>query len=65
MDDEFPEARILRLQPGDVLLLTASRPLCDDEIEAIRDQMAAWFDDVPVCLLHGGVSLAVARRESD
>lgn len=51
-DDEFPEAGVLRMQAGDMLLLT--------DAEGLRARAEERFG-VPACVLRGGIGATVVR----
>lgn len=62
---ELPEVRILRLEPGDVLLLSARRRVSDAEVEAIGLQVRARFPDHEMVLLDNGLILDILRKTGD
>ena len=45
--------KVLRLEPGDVVLLEPSRRITPEEAEAIRRQWESRVPDVPVAVLVG------------
>jgi len=62
---ELPEVRILRLQPGDTLLLTAEHQVTEAELDAIGKNLAERFPGHPVVLLDNGLSLDILRKDGD
>ena len=62
---ELPEVRILRLQPGDVLVLQCEKFLDREEAHYITQQLAARFPGHEAIVLDGGVTLDIARREGE
>ena len=60
---ELPEVRILRLQPGDVLVFSCEKFMDDAEVDRIRQQTAARFPGHEAIVLDGGLTLDIARRE--
>lgn len=59
---ELPEVRILRLQPGDTLLITADQYVGESEFDAISQNLAKRFPGHPVALLDGGLHLDILRK---
>lgn len=62
MDLSDFDAKVLRLQPGDVVALIATRPMTYDQALGIRERWEAQFPDHPVVVLDG-FDIAVVRRE--
>lgn len=62
---ELPEVRILRLEPGDVLVLQCEKFLDREEASYITEQVAAYFPGHEAIVLDGGVTLDIARKEAD
>lgn len=62
---ELPEVRILRLQPGDKLVLAADHEVTDAEFEAISKQFAQHVPGHKVLLLERGLSLDILRKDGD
>lgn len=60
-DIELPEARILRLLEGDVLLFQASGRLTDEESATLAEQIEATFPGYRALVLEDNVALTVAR----
>jgi hypothetical protein len=60
-DVELPEARILRLQEGDVLLFQAQQRLSDDEAATMIERIEATFPGHRALVVENGVELTVAR----
>lgn len=58
---EIEEVRVLRLQPGDILVARVAEEATPDAIEGIRKRLEAMFPDhkTLVCL---GITLEVARQ---
>lgn len=63
---QFAEIRVLRLAPGDVLVLRHEQRLMDKEIDEIRANTAAALDGHKCIVLDGGLTLdALLRKEGD
>ena len=62
---ELPEVRILRLQPGDTLLISSQLRLDQAEFDAISKTFAERFPGHPVALLDGGLNLDILRKDGD
>jgi len=60
-DVELPEARILRLQEGDVLLFQTTKLLSDYEAATLVEQVEATFPGHRALIVQDGVELTVAR----
>ena len=60
-DVELPEARILRLQEGDVLLFQAPMRLTDEEAAVMVEQVKATFPGHRALFVENGVEITVAR----
>lgn len=62
---ELPQVRILRLQPGDKLLISSPDWLSAAEGEAIHANVKAVFPDTDVVLLARGLTLDILRKGGD
>jgi hypothetical protein len=63
---ELPEVRILRVQPGDMLVLRHEKMIDAETAAWIRSHMEKQFPDNPCMILDGGITLdAVLRKEGD
>lgn len=60
-DIELPEAKILRLQEGDVLLFQAPLRLSDDEATTMVERIEATFPGHRALVVENGIELTVAR----
>lgn len=60
-DFELPEARILRLQEGDVLLFQARQRLTDELSAAMGELIEATFPGHRSLVLEDGVELTAVR----
>lgn len=58
------KVRVLRLRPGDVVVLEATRPTTPAYLEAVRDQWADRLPDVPVVVTDGLRLGGVVRSEA-
>lgn len=56
------EVRVVRLEPGDIICLSASKRLTMEEVDTIRNQAQAFFDSHRVVVLENGLSLEVVRK---
>lgn len=60
-DVELPEARILRLQEGDVLLFQAPKRLDDEEAAVMVERIKTAFPGHRALVVENGVEVTVAR----
>jgi hypothetical protein len=59
-----PEAvQVLRLEPGDVLVLRYEHKMRPETIDTISQRLKAFFADNRVMVLDGGASIEVVRPE--
>ena len=58
-----PDVEILRLQPGDTLVITSLVPLTDEHVASLRDDLGARFPGHQAIILDGGITLSVLRKE--
>lgn len=58
---ELPEARILRLQEGDVLLFQSRLRLTDEEAAEMVERIQATFPGHRALVVENGVEVTVAR----
>lgn len=63
-DFELPEARILRLQEGDVLLFQSRMRLTDEEAAIMAERIETTFPGHRAMIVENGVELTVARIEA-
>jgi hypothetical protein len=59
----MPEARILRIQPGDAIVLKFDGLLSMQQQADVRVMMNDAFPGVPVLVLDEGTELAVLRKD--
>lgn len=59
------KVRVLRLRPGDVVVLEATRPTTREQMEAVRHQWAAQLPDVRMAVLDGLRVSGVVRPEEE
>lgn len=57
------EVRVVRLQPGDVIVLVTSKRLSLDAAEHMREHAQAFFDGHQVVVLEDGLTLEVLRED--
>lgn len=57
------EVRVVRLQPGDVIVLATSKRLSMADADDLRDRARAFFDGHRVVVLEDGVTLEVLRKD--
>jgi len=62
-DIGFEEARVVRLQPGDVIVLSTSKRLTMEAVDVLRERLGELFGDHRVAILEDGLSLEVLRKE--
>ena len=56
------EVRLLRPEPGDVIILMAPEQLAREQVEEIRDHAEAFFAGHQVVVLKNGMSLEIVRK---
>jgi hypothetical protein len=59
---ELPQVRILHLEPGDVLLISAPHMLTDADVAAIGQRVKAKFPGHDVAVLDNGLTLDILRK---
>lgn len=60
---QFESAKVLRLQPGDVVVLRVGHDLSDSEHHDFVERMQALFPDHKIVVLGPGVELQVLRKD--
>jgi hypothetical protein len=62
--DETPlvEAKILRLEPGDIIALRVADELSPDQAKLLQEAGKAAFPGHDVAVLSGGIDLVVVRE---
>jgi hypothetical protein len=60
---QLPEVRILRLEPGDVLVVNVPGRLTDDECQELGRRVKESFPDHRIAVLDGGATLDILRTE--
>jgi hypothetical protein len=67
VDKEPPELirlEVVRVQPGDILVLTCPERLTENDVECIREQIGrTGLAGLEAVFLDGGMTLSVVRRE--
>lgn len=53
------ELKVLRLQPGETLVLQSERPLCENEMHRIKD--VAGQAGIKAVILSGGITVAAVQ----
>lgn len=61
----FEEARVVRLEPGDVIALSTSERLTMEEADIMRERLGDLFAGHRIAILEGGFSLEVLRKGGD
>lgn len=56
------EVRVLRPEPGDIIVLRAPKRLTEYEADQIQDRAAAFFAGHQVVVLENSMSLEVLRK---
>lgn len=56
------QVRVVRLEPGDIILLSTSRRLSQADVDAIRERAQEFFDTHRVAVLEDGMTLSVVRE---
>lgn len=62
---ELPEVRILRLEPGDMLLVSSPLRLSDADVAFIGDRLKGKFPGHEAVILDGGLTLDILRKGGD
>lgn len=63
VEAEHPEVAVLRVRPGDIIVLRFPRVLSDEEHEHILKQAQATWPDNQVVVLENGVELLLVRKD--
>lgn len=63
--EPLPEARILRLQEGDVLLFQVPNRLADDEVTKLLATLAEAFPNHGKVLIEDSMTVTVVRQGAD
>ena len=64
-ENELPHVEVVRLRPGDTLVLHTEGGLSDQEFDEIVTHVKDKFPDNELMIVEGGMRLAVLRREGD
>jgi len=56
------EATVVRLEPGDVIVLSTSQHLTQQDFEDLRSRVRDLFGEYEVAVLEGGMRLQVVRK---
>lgn len=64
-DAELPLVEVVRMQPGDVMVLHVGEKLTDEEFEATVAALKKQFPGNDVIVLESGVHLSVVRRDGE
>jgi len=56
------EVRVLRPEPGDVIVFVTSKRLTMEQADQIREQAAALFETHRIAVLEDGMSVEVVRK---
>jgi|SwirhisoilCB3_FD_contig_31_16943828_length_463_multi_3_in_0_out_0_2 DNA-binding NarL/FixJ family response regulator len=59
----FESAKVLRLQPGDIVVLRVRRELSDEELPDFTENVKRLFPDHKVVVLTGDDELQVFRKD--
>ncbi|MBP0634893.1 hypothetical protein [Cupriavidus sp. AcVe19-6a] len=62
LDDLVQSVSLLRLEPGDVLVVTAHGPLSQDVRDRIRDAFRGLVPGHPIAVIDSGLRLCVVRE---
>lgn len=63
MDIDISQAKLLRLQSGDRLVITCEQPLTPKQMDTLRLQIDQFAPGVPCVVLGAGMTLDVLRDE--
>lgn len=59
---EFEKVQALEIRKGEVLVLTADKPLSDISLAAIRDGLKKIFKDTHLIFLESGMKFTILRE---
>lgn len=59
------EMRVVRLEPGDTIVITTLRRLTQADVQDIRDRVIAFFGEYEVAVLEDGMQMQVIRRDGE
>lgn len=63
MSEQFEEVRILRLQPGDeIVVKVTDRGVSTDDLQRIKSAAEELWPDNRVIVLHDGIDIEVIRE---
>lgn len=61
--DDVPDVKMVRLQPGDVVVCRVGHHLTDEEFDDLRERLREGFSGYKIAVLEGGMSIEVLRAE--
>lgn len=64
LDSTFEHVQVLRLEPGDTLVLKTPRALTADQADRIRQQLEARFPGYPALVISGDMDLSVIEQQA-
>lgn len=56
------DATVVRLEPGDIIVLSTTLRLTEQDFEDLRDRVRQFFGEYEVAVLEGGVRMQVVRK---
>lgn len=57
--------QVLRVQPGDTLVITTTKPITEAAAATIRDQLRLAFPGVPAVVLDDGTTVRIVRPDAE
>lgn len=63
--DTFEHVQVLRLEPGDTLVLKVPRELTAEQADDVRQQLEARFPGYPALVMSGDMDLSVVEQQAD
>lgn len=61
----FEHVQVLRLEPGDTLVLKTPRALTADQADRVRQQLEDRFPGYPALVISGDMDLSVVEQAAD
>ena len=63
-EDLIEHGQLLRIQPGDRLIIRFDRPLTDADVAEVRRRIDSKLGDTPYLIIGKGIDVTVLRQES-
>ncbi len=59
------EMRVVRLEPGDIIVVSTPRRLTHEDVQDIRDHVTAFFGEYEIAVLEDGMQMQVVRKDGE